>query len=1545
VCALLLITIGPIPLFHTFFKAITCDPNDALDNDLHCYTGIHLINTIFAVYALVLATIFTFISQLFFIDFNPASEIPFAGSQSIIGFYKLAMKIGLPLYVTLDSDLSSAKTFIIIYAVLWVFTLILRYRSRGYYDESVNIMAIATESIVAWAAVTSVFHAYIDVDQVDDIGLYFFLFASPFVAYTYYILVMRQKWGEMRINVRKMKKVSKIERFINIACSLIENKEEPQKRIELEGLLRYHTRVCRKDSSDCLCSTLGQNIATSLDPTGEEKKIWYKFVDSLIADSITKFPKNSRLRLQNAYFQQDRAQNHFKALFELMRAEENRPNIQEEFSIFRHKNIIEKEMMETDIRNSNLRGADVNIIVHFQEKFVVFQNEIGKSVNMQLNFWRELEQATPNVQQLLLLGSKITVQAETVKDSYSQLCAINPNHIRTLKIYGNFLKDIMNDNFEAQRIIEKAEYAEKSINLDRNLFETDRLKYSENSKTCILMCSGNIHSMGKVLDASSEMTNILNFSHSEIIGQSINQIMPEIIGMNHDALMMRYFQTSVPNVIGRERPVFPMNKAGYIVPCALMIKVYPNLDQGIRVVGFLRKLELNSSQTLKPKVGEEVIINSLRTHYIMYGGEHDEIYAVSESCYDSFGIPAQITNGNCADFTIDSIIPEFHEYYDSQLKTASGQLLHIDTTSLPESFLIGVNSENSRQDIKNENLNEKQTQDKYRLAQVRVTMIEDSNFIGNLKIRVLKLVEVGEENRKQASSEVNNNDETQINNPATLEYELDEHDDEHRESIEDARSEASNFSLSVGEDMRQLKDMKAKISEKHTPASISFLQTTSFIVCALLISIVSIQFDEKHSIYDELRFGFTATETSGQRHMHMSDINHYSRILYGSEAGYLDSIDPSFIRPFLEQIISQFNLVQFEICQARMIQNQTTKNFKIIRTEALSLQTDGTVVSTDINANQAYSIYAASAKRYIDIPISEFHSPDGYTSAEIAFYYIKANGLTKLRTASESVTIAYKDYYIDRTHSFFNFFLATMLIGIFFLFAAIFIMLPKIFSVNKTNMKVLSLFGYILPDEVQKLADKCESYMEEYLDEAAFHKEYSSYFSNLDESEERVQLTKNPEEEEAEEGSEVPQVKRNLMSIEEFQNESMTSANQDFTLQMREFSKIEDQIKLPVLTARTAALQNSPGRFPSTNRTTARDDKPLINIKDASFASHSRQRMSIMPPNFKILQDKIEKQEIEENEELQEYLLERSRKLKNSKDHSKKGVSIRMLMFASIFVAYFLGDFIHELVVLKNYRRLISHLVLLSSRTSDLKFAFLFAQEEIFENNITATYPSYPAATVATKNTRIEYQDKVLQNQVAIKESYQESFPYDFGDYFDTLLAIDNGDMCDIFYKNDKTSTAYASCIAAGDGKLKLGMVQTETSIVGMIEKTVKNFYNTPNRNKQTQIDIFESSEASFIIGMVSEMRPIQDYLRSIFVKANDGYLDTVEMVEQIKIIVFLVVLLVLVIFVLLPYLERLKQQIFRTKALLNMIPMSMIKKNKTLQEMFVSKEIFKALK
>jgi len=187
----------------------------------------------------------------------------------------------------------------------------------------------------------------------------------------------------------------------------------------------------------------------------EDKMMWFRFLKSIFQDGLEMFPKNPGLHLSYAYFQQEKLNNRFKALYELIITEDHRPNLQEEFSIYRHRSIIERELIEIDIRNTDSRGIDVNSIVHFQEKFVSVQGEIGKAVNMQLDFWRELEQTTPNVQKLLFLGSKITIQADVVKTAYKKLLEINGNNIKMLQMYGNFLKDIMNDNFEAQRVIEK----------------------------------------------------------------------------------------------------------------------------------------------------------------------------------------------------------------------------------------------------------------------------------------------------------------------------------------------------------------------------------------------------------------------------------------------------------------------------------------------------------------------------------------------------------------------------------------------------------------------------------------------------------------------------------------------------------------------------------------------------------------------------------------------------------------------------------------------------------------------------------------------------------------------------------------------------------------------------------------------------------------------------------------------------------------------------------------------------------------------------------
>ena len=431
--------------------------------------------------------------------------------------------------------------------------------------------------------------------------------------------------------------------------------------------------------------------------TPEKAKNWYAFVRGILLEAFEKYSKSNRLHMLYAYVLQEKLKNKYKALFELMKVKEHKPNLLEDFSIYRYKNLIEEEMIESDIRNSESKGMDVNIIVHFQNRFVEFQSAIEKSVLFHLDFWRELLEENPDIQKLQGLGSKITNNVEVTSEMFKKLNEMNPNNIKCLQIYGNFLKDIVNDDTEGQRILEKAEYVDKSSMVNKQFIDNERLKYGENSNTCIATCSGNFNTMGVVLNINNEVTRILGYSKSEIIGGNITRIQPKVYAELHDDIMKKYFDTSEGKVFGEERIVFPVTKAGYIVPCSLMVKILPNLEDGIKIVGFLKDIEAGTTFMRNDVETDE------KVHYIMYGGESGEVFGITYSCYQSFGIThSLVSGGNLSNnqFTIEAIIPDLVNQTIEDLKSPSGVILTIDTTNLQQNFLLGNAESHNESDYK-----------------------------------------------------------------------------------------------------------------------------------------------------------------------------------------------------------------------------------------------------------------------------------------------------------------------------------------------------------------------------------------------------------------------------------------------------------------------------------------------------------------------------------------------------------------------------------------------------------------------------------------------------------------------------------------------------------------------------------------------------------------------------------------------------------------------------------------------------------------------------
>jgi len=83
---------------------------------------------------------------------------------------------------------------------------------------------------------------------------------------------------------------------------------------------------------------------------------------------------------------------------------------------------------------------------------------------------------------------------------------MNPNNIKCLTIYGNYLKDIVNDNQEGARLLEKADYVERSNQANKQLIDQEKQKYGENSNTTIVTISGNLNQIGIITNTNNEIS-------------------------------------------------------------------------------------------------------------------------------------------------------------------------------------------------------------------------------------------------------------------------------------------------------------------------------------------------------------------------------------------------------------------------------------------------------------------------------------------------------------------------------------------------------------------------------------------------------------------------------------------------------------------------------------------------------------------------------------------------------------------------------------------------------------------------------------------------------------------------------------------------------------------------------------------------------------------------------------------------------------------------------------------------------------------------------
>ena len=126
-------------------------------------------------------------------------------------------------------------------------------------------------------------------------------------------------------------------------------------------------------------------------------------------------------------------------------------------------------------------------------------------------------------------------------------------------------------------------------------------------------------------------------------------------------------------------------------------------------------------------------------------------------------------------------------------------------------------------------------------------------------------------------------------------------------------------------------------------------------------------------------------------------------------------------------------------------------------------------------------------------------------------------------------------------------------------------------------------------------------------------------------------------------------------------------------------------------------------------------------------------------------------------------------------------------------------------------------------------------------------------------------------------------------------------------------------------------MNQTEVQIT---------YLNSDKFNTSSNI----TRNVSTIGNIQDEIMPALESLLSEFVSSFGNYLDDYLNIERVRFTLFIIGSCFIFFFVWSPYLKKVSNNIWRTKGMLNMIPMDVITRNERLKDLFTSGELLQAV-
>ena len=460
-----------------------------------------------------------------------------------------------------------------------------------------------------------------------------------------------------------------------------------------------------------------------------------QFCEQLFQFGIYKFNRNINIKIYYSMFLTLEMDNKKKAFMILEKLKDEITSIELNYNIYRCRKIIE---------NYSSRYVKKNNSIFFHRmNSMEFKTNVEKTIYLYYDFFSLILNTKihniNNFEKINKIGYNIKKMNKILENSFDDLINTKANNFEIINLYTEFVENILKD----EKKIEKCKIIKKLIfdnNVMIEIHEKDYSNYNldllkENYNLQYFIISTGNKNLGKILDCATNLSNILGYQKSELIGNHIDILIPEIYRKKHQIMLLEKTEEYKLNLLQGfykksnyspeflEKDVYCFSKSKLLIP--LNMKIYlVNTEENliVYIVEVERKIIFNFD--LLKKLSEQ------SSKFCILTDKNFIIQSFTPNCINYLNINYEVINSN---INIMNFIKQFREEYLSALKMSvlskNTQIKQTDLLLLKNSKILNKNtgkkniSYRRKQKIKNDLFNKKY------LKRTRITW---SNFNDNL---------------------------------------------------------------------------------------------------------------------------------------------------------------------------------------------------------------------------------------------------------------------------------------------------------------------------------------------------------------------------------------------------------------------------------------------------------------------------------------------------------------------------------------------------------------------------------------------------------------------------------------------------------------------------------------------------------------------------------------------------------------------------------------------------------------------------------------------